>query len=68
MKGVALNNRKLRAFRKDPVYETVMTDLYLIGGISKEALVQLIGHEPQPTLVCPVAGAEEPEEVEAEAV
>lgn len=40
-----LNNRKLRALRKDILYEAVMTDLYVIGALEKDVVEKLIGHE-----------------------
>lgn len=45
MKAVCrLNNRKMRALRKDIMYELIMTDLYLIGALEKDVIEKLLGH------------------------
>lgn len=49
-----LNNRKMRALRRDLNYEVIMTDLYLIGAIPKEVAEKLIGREISPHLTSPI--------------
>jgi hypothetical protein len=46
-----LNNRKLRAMRKDILYEAIMTDLVLIGALDKDLVERLIGHKISEHLV-----------------
>ena len=52
-----LNNRKMRAIRKDVMYEAIMTDLYLIGAIDKSVAEDLVGHQISEYLVSPLAPA-----------
>lgn len=40
-----VNNRKLRAIRRDIVYEAIMTDLYLIGALPKDVVEKLTGYK-----------------------
>jgi hypothetical protein len=45
MKAVCrVNNRKMRAIRKDIMYEAIMTDLYLLGAFDKSTVEKLLGH------------------------
>lgn len=50
-----LNNRKLRALRTEPVYEAVLTDLYLIGALDRAVVEKLIGHAVAEGLRDPLA-------------
>jgi len=55
MPGISsLNNRRMRSLRRDPVYEAVMTDLYLIGALDKSVVEQLLGKTVSEHLVSPL--------------
>ena len=54
MKASALNNRRMRALRRDPIYEAVMTDLCLIGAIDKSVIEKLTGHAVSDHLTNPL--------------
>ncbi len=55
-----MNNRKLRALRTEPMYETILTDLFLIGALDRSVVEKLIGHPVAETLVNPLDGSEPP--------
>lgn len=58
MKDVCrLNNRKMRAYRKDIMYEAIMTDLYLIGALDKDVVEALVGHKVSEFLENPLPPA-----------
>jgi len=54
MKASRINDRKLRALRRDPIYEAVMVDLCLIGALDKNVVQQLIGREIADHLTSPL--------------
>lgn len=38
-----LNNKSMRNYRRDPLYQTIMVDLMLLGKISEKECEELIG-------------------------
>jgi hypothetical protein len=58
IKKSRLNNRRLRALRSDPIYEAVITDLYLIGAIDKQVAETLTGREIADHLTSPLVDDE----------
>lgn len=61
-----INNRKMHAYRKDMLYEVIMTDLYLMGFLDKESVEKLVGHKVSEHLTSPVGNLFEEEEEEEE--
>lgn len=60
-----LNNKSMRNFRRDPLYQTIMVDLMLLGKISEKECEELIGSGVPNGLMLPGApvtvAAPEPE-------
>jgi hypothetical protein len=43
MKKSRLNNMKLQFHRREPLYEAIMVDLYLMGALPKDVVERYIG-------------------------
>ena len=48
-----LNNKSMRALRRDPVYQCVVLDLTMLGAMSKEECEMLLGSGVPAGLVLP---------------
>jgi len=59
-----LNNRKMRAIRKDIVYEGVMIDLCLLGIVDQKDVEALIGRSLEQTLVSPAVLANDEDQTQ----
>ena len=55
MKKPRLNNMQMNFNRRDPIYQTVIIDLYLIGAISKEVAEALTDTEVMDNVKLPDA-------------
>jgi hypothetical protein len=64
LRRARLNNLNLNYQRNDLVYEAVMTDLYLMGLISKEVLQAFTGRELGANIQLPEAAKELEKETE----
>jgi hypothetical protein len=48
-----LNNREMAYYRREPVYEAILTDLVLIGALEKDIAEGLLGHDIAKNIALP---------------